>query len=59
MNTQRTMVLYFCIISVLLFCCLGRCLVVPLSQASKYELNTRKALARNEKNELLQSEVVN
>ena len=31
MNTQRTMILYFCILTVLMCCCLGRCLVVPLS----------------------------
>lgn len=32
LNTQRTMILYFCIMSVLMCCCLGRCLVVPISQ---------------------------
>lgn len=31
LNTQRTMILYFCIMTVLMCCCLGRCLVVPLS----------------------------
>lgn len=54
MNTQRTMVLYFCIMTVLLFCCLGRCLVVPMSQASKYELNSRKHMAKLDKNAFLQ-----
>ena len=38
-NTKGTLLLYFCIITVLLFFCLGRCLVVPLSQASKFEIN--------------------
>jgi hypothetical protein len=58
MNTQRTMVLYFCIMTVLMCCCLGKCLVVPLSQASKYELNSRKYMAKQEKNALLQQRVV-
>lgn len=30
-NTRATMILYFCIMTVLMCCCLGRCLVVPLS----------------------------
>ena len=31
MNTHGSMILYFCIMTVLMFCCLGRCLVVPIS----------------------------
>lgn len=58
MNTQRTLVLYFCIMTVLMCCCLGRCLVVPISQASRYEINARKYKAKQDKNELLQQEVV-
>jgi hypothetical protein len=58
MNTQRTMILYFCIMTVLMCCCLGRCLVVPLSQASRYELNARKHIAKLDKNAFLQQEVV-
>ena len=30
-KTKGTLLLYFCIMSVLIFCCLSRCLVVPLS----------------------------
>jgi hypothetical protein len=58
MNTQRTMILYFCIMTVLMCCCLGRCLVVPISQASRYELNTKKHIAKMDKNAMLQQEVV-
>lgn len=58
MNTQRTMILYFCIMTVLMCCCLGRCLVVPISQASRYELNTKKHMAKLDKNAMLQQEVV-
>ena len=31
MNTHGTIILYFCIMTVLMCCCLGRCLVVPIS----------------------------
>lgn len=31
MNTRGTLILYFCIMTVLIFCCLARCLIVPLS----------------------------
>lgn len=33
MNPHDIMVLYFSILTVLICCCLGRCLVVPISQA--------------------------
>ncbi len=48
-NTRATMLLYFCIMTVLMCCCLGRCLVVPLSQASKFELNSRKHIGKLDK----------
>ena len=48
-NTKATMLLYFCIMTVLMCCCLGRCLVVPLSQASKFELNSRKHIGKLDK----------
>jgi hypothetical protein len=31
MNTRGTLLLYFCIMTVLTCCCLGRCLIVPLT----------------------------
>lgn len=46
MNTRGTLLLYFCIMTVLSCCCLGRCLIVPLSQASNYELNSRKHMGK-------------
>jgi hypothetical protein len=54
MNTHATMLLYVCILTVLLCCCLGRCLIVPLSQASNYEINSRKHFSKLDKNALLQ-----
>jgi hypothetical protein len=48
-NTRATMILYFCIMTVLMCCCLGRCLVVPLSQASRFELNSRKHIGKLDK----------
>jgi hypothetical protein len=53
-NTKGTLILYFCIMSVLIFCCLSRCLVVPLSQASKFELNSRKHVKKLDKNGFIQ-----
>ena len=58
-NTRITMMLYFCIITVLTCCCLGRCLIVPLSQASNYELNSHYYLSKKDKGILLQKEIVN
>jgi len=58
MNTKGTLLLYFCIMSVLLIFCLGRCLVVPLSQASRFELNQRKHVKRLDKNGFIQQEVI-
>jgi hypothetical protein len=58
MNTHATMLLYVCIMTVLLCCCLGRCLIVPLSQASNYEINSRKHFTKLDKNALLQNEVI-
>lgn len=58
MNTHATMLLYLCIMTVLLCCCLGRCLIVPLSQASRYELNSRKHIRKLDKNAFIQKEVV-
>jgi hypothetical protein len=58
MNTHATMLLYICIMTVLMCCCLGRCLIVPLSQASRYELNSRKHMRKLDKNAMLQKEVV-
>lgn len=58
LNTQRTMILYFCIMTVLMCCCLGKCLVVPISQASRFELNSRKHMAKLDKNAFIQHEVV-
>ena len=49
MNTHATLLLYFCIMTVLVCCCLGRCLIVPLSQASNYELNSRKHFSKLDK----------
>jgi len=57
-NTKGTMLLYFCIMSVLLIFCLGRCLVVPLSQASRFELNQRKHVKKLDKNGFIQQEVI-
>lgn len=54
LNTKGTLLLYFCIMSVLLVFCLGRCLVVPLSQASRFELNQRKHVKRLDKNGFIQ-----
>lgn len=53
-NTKGTLLLYFCIMSVLIFCCLSRCLVVPLSQASKFEINSRKHVKKLDKNGFIQ-----
>lgn len=53
-NTRATMLLYFCIMTVLMCCCLGRCLVVPLSQASKFELNSRKHIGKLDKSAFIQ-----
>mmetsp|Transcript_23946 Transcript_23946/g.36684 ORF Transcript_23946/g.36684 Transcript_23946/m.36684 type:complete len:129 (+) Transcript_23946:773-1159(+) len=50
MNVRGTLILYFCIMTVLIFCCLGRCLVVPLSQQSQFEINSRKHMAKMDKN---------
>lgn len=58
MNTHATMLLYVCIMTVLLCCCLGRCLIVPLSQASNYEMNSRRHFSKLDKNALLQQEVI-
>jgi len=58
MNTHATMLLYVCIMTVLLCCCLGRCLIVPLSQASNYEINSRKHFSKLDKNALLQQEII-
>ena len=58
LNTQRTMILYFCILTVLLCCCLGKCLVVPIAQAGRYELNSRKHIAKLEKNAFIQQQVI-
>jgi len=52
------MILYFCIMTVLLCCCLGRCLVVPLSQASRFELNSRKHIGKLDKSAFIQQEVL-
>lgn len=57
-NTKGTLLLYFCIMSVLVIFCLGRCLVVPLSQASRFELNQRKHVRRLDKNQFIQNEVI-
>ena len=57
-NTRATMLLYFCIMTVLMCCCLGRCLVVPLSQASKFELNSRKHIGKLDKSAFIQQEVL-
>jgi len=57
-NTRATMILYFCIMSVLICCCLGRCLVVPLSQASRFELNSRKHIGKLDKSAFIQQEVL-
>lgn len=57
-NTRATMILYFCIMSVLMCCCLGRCLVVPLSQASRFELNSRKHISKLDKSAFIQQEVL-
>jgi len=57
-NTKGTMLLYFCIMTVLIFFCLGRCLVVPLSQASKFELNSRKHVKRLDKDAIVQQKVI-
>lgn len=57
-NTRATMLLYFCIMTVLMCCCLGRCLVVPLSQASKFEMNSRKHISKLDKSAFIQQEVL-
>lgn len=57
-NTRATMILYFCIMTVLMCCCLGRCLVVPLSQASRFELNSRKHIGKLDKSAFIQQEVL-
>lgn len=58
MNTHGTMILYFCIMTVLVFCCLSKCLIVPLTQASRYEINNRKHISKLDKNGLIQKEVI-
>ena len=58
MNTHGTMLLYFCIMTVLTCCCLGRCLIVPITQASHYEINSRKHMAKFDKNGFIQHEVI-
>lgn len=58
MNTRGTLLLYFCIMTVLTCCCLGRCLIVPLTQASHYEINSRKHISKMDKNAFIQQEVV-
>ena len=46
MNPHDIMVLYFSILTILICCCLGRCLVVPISQAG---LSSKKNLGKLEK----------
>ena len=58
MNTRGTLLLYFCVMTVLTCCCLGRCLIVPLTQASHFEINSRKHISKMDKNAFLQQEVV-
>ena len=58
MNTRGTMLLYFCIMTVLTCCCLGRCLIVPITQESHYEINSRKHMTKFDKNGFIQQEVI-
>ena len=59
MNTHGTLMLYCCIMSVALCCCLARCMIVPIAQASNYELNSRGHIDKLDKNAFIQEHVIN